>query len=50
VTPDLACAYALLRTATRRPQIAALTIRSPRRTVQRTLRHAGIEESGTIEE
>ncbi|MDF3298855.1 STAS domain-containing protein [Streptomyces tropicalis] len=45
---DLACAYALLRAATQRPEIAALTIRGARRPVQRTLRHAGIDTIAEI--
>ncbi|WP_432089456.1 STAS domain-containing protein [Streptomyces sp. bgisy095] len=40
---DLACAYALLRSATLRPKPAALTIHGARRTVQRTLRQAGLD-------
>ncbi len=40
---DLACAYALLRSATLRPEPASLTIRGARRTVQRTLRQAGLD-------
>lgn len=47
---DLACAYALLRAATRRPEPAALTIHGARRAVQRTLRHAGLDAVAVIEE
>ncbi|MFK4107656.1 STAS domain-containing protein [Streptomyces sp. NPDC002176] len=47
---DLACAYALLRGATLRPEPADLTIRGPRRAVQRTLRHAGLDVVAVIEE
>ncbi|MCZ7456614.1 STAS domain-containing protein [Streptomyces sp. WMMC940] len=47
---DLACAYALLRAAGLRADPAALTIRGARRTVRRTLRHAGLDAVATIEE
>ncbi|WP_435192347.1 STAS domain-containing protein [Streptomyces sp. bgisy126] len=40
---DLACAYALLRSATLRPEPASLTIHGARRTVQRTLRRASLD-------
>ncbi|MBY8887248.1 STAS domain-containing protein [Streptomyces sp. PTM05] len=46
---DLACAYALLRAATRRPQLDALTFRGATRPVQRSLRDAGLGAVGTIE-
>ncbi|MFV2120264.1 STAS domain-containing protein [Streptomyces sp. Act-28] len=47
---DLACAYALLRAAAVRPEPATLTIRGARRTVQRTLRHSGLDTVAAIEE
>ena len=47
---DLACAFALLRAATRAPEPAALTVRGARRPVQRTLRQAGLESVATIED
>ncbi|MEU4204999.1 STAS domain-containing protein [Streptomyces sp. NPDC026294] len=47
---DLACAYALLRALSRRPDGASLTLRGARRTVARTLRHAGIDAIGVVEE
>ncbi|MFH8409255.1 STAS domain-containing protein [Streptomyces sp. NPDC018019] len=47
---DLACAYALLRALSRRPDGASLTLRGARRAVARTLRHAGIDAIGAIEE
>ncbi|NBM15955.1 STAS domain-containing protein [Streptomyces sp. GC420] len=47
---DLACAYALLRAVTLRPESAALTIRGARRAVQRTLRDAGLGTVAVIEE
>ncbi|MYZ07266.1 STAS domain-containing protein [Streptomyces sp. SID2999] len=47
---DLACAYALLRGATLRPEPAELTIRGPRRAVQRILRNAGLDVVAVIEE
>lgn len=47
---DLACAYALLRAATLRPTPAALGIHGARRTVRRTLRHAGLDAVAVIEE
>ncbi|MEU9484164.1 STAS domain-containing protein [Streptomyces decoyicus] len=40
---DLACAYALLRAATRAPETVAVTVRGARRAIQRTLRHAGLD-------
>ncbi|MFB7297440.1 STAS domain-containing protein [Streptomyces rubiginosohelvolus] len=40
---DLACAYALLRAVTLRPEPAVLTIRGARRHVQRTFRHSGLD-------
>ncbi|GAA2428938.1 STAS domain-containing protein [Streptomyces macrosporus] len=46
---DLACAYALLRAATR-PEGVALTVRGARRSVQRTLRHADVDAVAVIEE
>ncbi|MEU6009402.1 STAS domain-containing protein [Streptomyces sp. NPDC047453] len=46
---DLACAYALLRVATRWPA-TALTIRGARRTVHRTLRHAGLDTAAVMED
>ncbi|MFH8347728.1 STAS domain-containing protein [Streptomyces sp. NPDC018045] len=46
---DLACAYALLRALSRRPDGTALTLRGARRHVARTLRHAGIDAVGAIE-
>ncbi|MFE2048465.1 STAS domain-containing protein [Streptomyces sp. NPDC059459] len=47
---DLACAYALLRTATRAPEPAALTVRGARPAVHRTLRHAGLDTVATFVE
>lgn len=47
---DLACAYALLRAATRRPRTVTLTVRGARRPVQRTLRAAGLDAIARIEE
>ncbi|MFF3333408.1 STAS domain-containing protein [Streptomyces sp. NPDC002888] len=47
---DMACAYALLRAATRAPEPAALTVRGARRDVHRTLRQAGVDAVATIEE
>ncbi|WP_051865470.1 STAS domain-containing protein [Streptomyces griseus] len=47
---DLACAYALLRAATRAPEPAALTVRGARRDVQRTLRRSGVDAVATVEE
>jgi anti-anti-sigma regulatory factor len=47
---ELACAYALLRAATRRPETAALTIRGARRTVQRTLHHAELDAVAVMED
>ncbi|MFD4025933.1 STAS domain-containing protein [Streptomyces sp. NPDC058576] len=46
---DLACAYALLRAATLRPEQAVLTIHGARRSVQRTLRHAGLDAVAVID-
>ncbi|MEV6395456.1 STAS domain-containing protein [Streptomyces sp. NPDC051907] len=46
---DLACAYALLRAATLLPN-AKVTILAARRSVQRTLRHAGLDAVAVIEE
>ncbi|MFC9227745.1 STAS domain-containing protein [Streptomyces decoyicus] len=40
---DFACAYALLRAATRAPETVPVTVRGARRAVQRTLRHAGLD-------
>ncbi|MFC8585331.1 STAS domain-containing protein [Streptomyces sp. NPDC057217] len=40
---DLACAYALLRAATLRPEPASLTVHGARRAVRRTLRQAGLD-------
>ncbi|MEV1055093.1 STAS domain-containing protein [Streptomyces sp. NPDC049887] len=45
---DLACAYALLRAAGLRAEPPELTIRGARRTVRRTLRHAGLDAIATI--
>ncbi|MCF6524792.1 STAS domain-containing protein [Streptomyces sp. JJ36] len=47
---DLACAYALLRAATQRPETVTLLLRGARRPVQRTLRHAGLDAVAVIEE
>ncbi|WP_244224139.1 STAS domain-containing protein [Streptomyces tirandamycinicus] len=47
---DLACAYALLRVATRPGRAPAVTIRGARRAVRRTLRHAGLDAVATIAE
>lgn len=47
---DMACAYALLRAATRAHEPASLKIRGARREVQRTLRQARVELVATIEE
>ncbi|MDI9888299.1 STAS domain-containing protein [Streptomyces sp. HNM0645] len=47
---ELACAYALLRAAGLRAKPAELTIRGARRTVRRTLRHAGLDAVATIVE
>ncbi|MFF9785819.1 MULTISPECIES: STAS domain-containing protein [unclassified Streptomyces] len=47
---DLACAYALLRSVTRAPETLSVTIRGPRRAVQRTLRQAGLDTVAAIEE
>ena len=47
---DLACAYALLRAATRQPETVTLTIRGAKRNVQRTLHHAGVDAVAVIEE
>lgn len=46
---DLACAYALLRAATERPENAALTIRGAPHGVQRTLRDAGLDAVAVIQ-
>ncbi|MFF9122346.1 STAS domain-containing protein [Streptomyces sp. NPDC014889] len=46
---DLACAYALLRGATRWPA-TALTIRGARRTVHRTLHRAGFDAVAVMED
>ncbi|MFI1165469.1 STAS domain-containing protein [Streptomyces sp. NPDC020801] len=47
---DLASAYALLRAATQRPNIVKVTIRGAPRTVQRTLRQAGLDAVASIQE
>ncbi|MFP8906582.1 MULTISPECIES: STAS domain-containing protein [Streptomyces] len=47
---DLACAYALIRAATGRPQSAALTVRGADRTVRRTLHAVGLDAVAVIEE
>ncbi|CAL9607319.1 hypothetical protein SUDANB106_05568 [Streptomyces sp. enrichment culture] len=47
---DLACAYALIRAATGRPQSAALTVRGADRTVRRTLHAVGLDVVAVIEE
>ena len=47
---NIACAYALLRAATRRPENVTLTVRGARRPVQRTLRAAGLGAIAQIEE
>ncbi|HEX5569552.1 MAG TPA: STAS domain-containing protein [Streptomyces sp.] len=47
---DLACAYALLRAATRQPETVTLTVRGAKRSVQRTLRDAGVDAVAVIEE
>ncbi|UQA90827.1 STAS domain-containing protein [Streptomyces halobius] len=47
---DLACAYAVLRAATSLPETPAVTVRGARRSVQRTLRHAGVDAVVTFEE
>ncbi|MFH8976612.1 STAS domain-containing protein [Streptomyces sp. NPDC017890] len=46
---DLACAYALLRTVTRAPEPAAVTVRGARPAVHRTLRHAGLDTVAAFE-
>ncbi|MEU3346236.1 STAS domain-containing protein [Streptomyces sp. NPDC006700] len=46
---DLACAYALLRPATRWPA-TSLTIRGARRSVHRTLRQAGFDAVAVMED
>ncbi|PZH16303.1 hypothetical protein C1I97_06885 [Streptomyces sp. NTH33] len=46
---DLACAYALLQAAERRPETATLTVRGARHAVQRTLRHAGLDAVAVME-
>ncbi|MFJ5798378.1 STAS domain-containing protein [Streptomyces decoyicus] len=46
----LACAYALLRAVTRAPETVSVTVSGARRTVQRTLRHAGLDTVVTIGE
>ncbi|MDN3296836.1 STAS domain-containing protein [Streptomyces ficellus] len=40
---DLACAYALLRAATMRPDPVAITVRGARRNVHRTLREVAFD-------
>ncbi|MEV1045446.1 STAS domain-containing protein [Streptomyces sp. NPDC049916] len=45
---DLACGYALLRAVTLRPEPVALTIHGARRSVQRTLRSAGLDAVADI--
>ncbi|WP_167450292.1 STAS domain-containing protein [Streptomyces spongiicola] len=47
---DLACAYALLRVATRTERPPAVTVRGARRAVRRTLHHAGLTAVATITE
>ncbi|MCG3043437.1 STAS domain-containing protein [Streptomyces sp. S1A] len=47
---DLACAYALLRAATGRPENAVLTVRGADRTVLRTLHSVGLDAVAVIEE
>ncbi|MEI7032717.1 STAS domain-containing protein [Streptomyces pratensis] len=47
---DLACAYALLRAATLRPEPAELTVRGAGRAVQRTLRRVGLDAVAVIDE
>jgi anti-anti-sigma factor len=47
---DLACAYALLRAVTRRPETVTLTVRGARRSVQRALRASGLGAIARIEE
>ncbi|MFF3736767.1 STAS domain-containing protein [Streptomyces sp. NPDC002566] len=44
---ELACAYALLRAVTEHPGTAA--VRGARRTVLRTLRHAGLDKAAAID-
>ncbi|MEW2247870.1 MULTISPECIES: STAS domain-containing protein [unclassified Streptomyces] len=46
---DLTCAYALLRAATRVPATTTVRVRGARRTVQRTLQHAGVDTLAAIE-
>ncbi|WP_236569854.1 STAS domain-containing protein [Streptomyces mexicanus] len=46
---DLACAYALLRAATRIPATTTVRVRGARRTIQRTLQRASIDALATIE-
>jgi len=46
---DLACAYALLRAVTQRTVPVSVTIHAAHRTVQRTLRHVGLDAVATIE-
>ncbi|MEU3894663.1 STAS domain-containing protein [Streptomyces sp. NPDC045251] len=40
---DLACAYALLRAATRAEEPVTITVRGARPAVHRTLKHAGLD-------
>ncbi|MFH0240974.1 STAS domain-containing protein [Streptomyces sp. HK10] len=47
---DLACAYALLRAATGRPENAVLTVRGAGRTLRRTLHDVGLDAVAVIEE
>lgn len=47
---DLACAYALLRAATRLPGNAVVTIRGARRSVRRTLHDAGVDVVAVLDE
>ncbi|MCT6781907.1 STAS domain-containing protein [Streptomyces sp. CS7] len=47
---DLACAYALLRAATLRPEQAVLTIHGSRRSIQRTLRQSGLDTVSVFDE
>lgn len=45
---DLACAYGLLRAVTVAPEPATVTVHGARRSVVRTLRHAGLDAVATI--